>query len=187
MRRLTSPGWLLRHAIVVVLVVAFLGLGWWQLGRAAQGNALSFGYTIEWPFFAAFVIFMWIREMRIALRGGMPPTGRPSPPRLSLHSPAEHAATTTPENPATTPDTRAADDVGTSARSGVTAFDVSAALARRADEQRAGLGVDDTTDYNRYLAWLAAHPDARPCDYPQPGQGPAGAVTEMENTESTHG
>ena len=69
MRRLASPGWLLKHAIVLALVAAFLILGWWQFGRAKQGNALSLGYTFEWPFFAAFVIFMWVREIRITLYG----------------------------------------------------------------------------------------------------------------------
>ncbi len=49
---------------MVLLVVAFLVLGWWQIGRARGGNALSFGYAIEWPAFAIFVIFVWYREIR---------------------------------------------------------------------------------------------------------------------------
>ena len=64
MRRFTTPKWLLCHLAVVVLVVAFLRLGWWQLHRAEGGNGLSIGYTLEWPLFAAFVIVVWIREMR---------------------------------------------------------------------------------------------------------------------------
>jgi cytochrome oxidase assembly protein ShyY1 len=59
-----TPKWLLCHLLVVVLVVAFLRLGWWQLSRAEGGNGLSIGYTLEWPAFAAFVIVVWIREMR---------------------------------------------------------------------------------------------------------------------------
>jgi hypothetical protein len=162
---------LLRHAIVVVLVVAFLGLGWWQLGRAEQGNALSFGYTIEWPFFATFVIFVWVREMRIALRGGVPPTPRRATRGGTDLAPADNAAAAG----------------RTTGSSGVTPFDVDAALARRVDEQRAGVGVDDSSEYNQYLAWLAAHPDARPRDYPRPGQGPAGVAIGTEKTETAHG
>ena len=70
MRTLLTPRWLLIHAAVVVLVAAFGLLCWWQVTRAAAGNLLSFGYAIEWPAFAGFLIFVWIREMRKALRSG---------------------------------------------------------------------------------------------------------------------
>jgi hypothetical protein len=165
MRRLASPGWLLRHAIVVVLVAVFLGLGWWQLGRAEDGNPLSLGYTIEWPFFAAFVIFMWIREMRLALR-------------------ADHGRST--ESVAhPTVDTATADTVATApvdSAAGVTTFDVGAALARRAGDQRAGVGIDADSDYNHYLAWLAANPGARPRDYPT---GREKTRTEISGTQKS--
>ncbi len=68
MRRFLTPRWLLRHLATLGLVAAFLGLGWWQIGRAAGGNSLSFGYAIEWPVFALFVIFVWYREIRAELR-----------------------------------------------------------------------------------------------------------------------
>jgi len=72
-RTLLTPRWLLVHAAVVVLVVAFGLLCWWQVTRAAAGNLLSFGYAIEWPAFAGFLIFVWIREMRKAVRSGTDP------------------------------------------------------------------------------------------------------------------
>jgi hypothetical protein len=74
MRRLTSPGWLACHALAAVLVTAFAWLGWWQIGRAAGGNTLSWAYAFEWPLFAGFVAFIWVREVRRA-RGltGAPP------------------------------------------------------------------------------------------------------------------
>jgi len=56
----------------MVLVLGFLGLGWWQYGRASGGNALSWGYTFEWPVFAAFVVFLWIREIQHARRRDTP-------------------------------------------------------------------------------------------------------------------
>jgi hypothetical protein len=49
---------------MLLLVAAFLVLGWWQIGRARGGNALSLGYAVEWPAFAIFVIFVWYREIR---------------------------------------------------------------------------------------------------------------------------
>ncbi len=64
MRRLLTLRWLLVHAAVVILVVGFLLLCWWQVSRARNGNLLSFGYAIEWPAFAAFVIWVWVKEMR---------------------------------------------------------------------------------------------------------------------------
>jgi hypothetical protein len=54
---------------MLLLVAAFLVLGWWQIDRARGGNALSFGYAVEWPAFAIFVIFVWYREIRNERRG----------------------------------------------------------------------------------------------------------------------
>jgi hypothetical protein len=67
-RRLFTARWVAVHFGVLLLVAAFLGLAWWQITRAAQGNALSFGYAIEWPVFAAFVVAVWIVEMRKVVR-----------------------------------------------------------------------------------------------------------------------
>ena len=76
MWRFLTPGWVARHVLAVALIVGFLALGWWQLGRASAGNALSWAYTVEWPVFAAFVAFMWVREVRLELRADDP---APSP------------------------------------------------------------------------------------------------------------
>jgi hypothetical protein len=69
MRQLTAPGWIARHLLAVVLVLGFLALGWWQLRRASGGNMLSWAYAVEWPVFAGFVAFIWLREVRLALHG----------------------------------------------------------------------------------------------------------------------
>jgi hypothetical protein len=69
MRRLGTRAWIARHLLTVILVSAFLALGWWQISRAADGNTLSWAYAVEWPIFAGFVIFIWLREARQALRG----------------------------------------------------------------------------------------------------------------------
>ncbi len=47
------------HVALVVSVPGFFVLGWWQLHRALSGNELSWVYTFEWPFFAAYAVWMW--------------------------------------------------------------------------------------------------------------------------------
>lgn len=47
------------HALVLVLVPAFLLAGWWQYHVALGGNDLSWVYTVEWPFFAAYALYIW--------------------------------------------------------------------------------------------------------------------------------
>jgi hypothetical protein len=93
-RRFLTPGWLLRHVVLVVLVAGFLWLGWWQLGRARGGNPLSFGYAVEWPVFALFVIFLWYREVRAELHGRYdePPPPPDVPEDLRISVPVRRAA-----------------------------------------------------------------------------------------------
>jgi DNA-binding transcriptional regulator of glucitol operon len=67
-----TPVWLVRHVLAVALVVAFLALGWWQIGRAAGGNLLSWAYAVEWPVFAGFVVFVWVKEVRRELAASRP-------------------------------------------------------------------------------------------------------------------
>jgi hypothetical protein len=81
------PKWLALHALALVLVVTFLGLGWWQLRRAGEGNVLSVGYAVEWPLFAGFTVFVWVRLIRDRLRppgSGGGATGGPAQPGPAL-------------------------------------------------------------------------------------------------------
>jgi hypothetical protein len=167
------------HAVALILVIAFLWLGWWQLGRAEQGNALSFGYACEWPAFAAFVVFVWVRELRLALRdqpgtgavaGGIEPAPAASPNGATSPDPG------TSPNGATSPESGTSPNRATPAgpASPLMPGGVAAAVARRASQRRidrAGPGHDDSNDaplaaYNRYLAWLNANPQASRSDYP---------------------
>ena len=52
-RFLLQPRWLGWHLFMVVSFWGMLWLGDWQFHRALAGNALSWAYTFEWPFFAA--------------------------------------------------------------------------------------------------------------------------------------
>src|ERR1700733_12744446 len=62
------PRGLAWHAIAVVAFFGMLWLGDWQLRRAEAGNELSWAYTFEWPLFAAFGVYFWIRSIREELR-----------------------------------------------------------------------------------------------------------------------
>jgi len=137
MKGLWTPAWIARHVLAVVLVAAFLALGWWQFSRASGGNTLSWGYTFEWPVFAGFVVFLWFREVQHELRGANPgPTHPHEPPTPTPDETADQGAVT----------------LGRPIR-------VPVAAARVEDDPA-------LTAYNDYLSWLAAHPGARPNDYP---------------------
>jgi len=57
--RWLSPRALLLHLMLVVWVGVCVGAGVWQIGRAANGNGLSYAYAIEWPAFAIVGVFGW--------------------------------------------------------------------------------------------------------------------------------
>jgi hypothetical protein len=61
---LVSARWLAWHGFVAATVVGMLWLGDWQFRRAEAGNALSWAYTFEWPFFAAMAIVFWAKTIR---------------------------------------------------------------------------------------------------------------------------
>ncbi|MFI9641011.1 hypothetical protein ACIG87_13240 [Micromonospora sp. NPDC051925] len=142
MKRLWTPAWIARHVALVVLVTGFLGLGWWQISRAADGNTLSWGYAVEWPIFAGFVVFVWWREVRHTLRDPGAAPGRTTVPDGVAPAGAATAPSTTP-----------------AVRRPVRVARVPAAPADGADDA-------DLAAYNRYLTWLNANPGARPGDYP---------------------
>src|SRR5215472_17474367 len=63
-RFLVRPRWLGWHLAMVVSVAGMLALGYWQLRRAEEGNALSWAYTFEWPVFAVFAVVFWAKTIR---------------------------------------------------------------------------------------------------------------------------
>ncbi len=38
---------------------------WWQVGRAVQGNSLSFLYSIEWPVFGVLGVLGWYAMLNV--------------------------------------------------------------------------------------------------------------------------
>jgi hypothetical protein len=70
----------MRHLLAAVLIGTCLALGWWQINRAAAGNLLSWAYAVQWPVFAAFVGFIWWREVQLERRRGSVGTPEPASP-----------------------------------------------------------------------------------------------------------
>jgi DNA-binding transcriptional regulator of glucitol operon len=68
-RFLLTPRWLAWLGFVIAAVVGMLWLGLWQFRRAESGNALSWGYTFEWPLFAAFAVVFYGRTVLDEVRG----------------------------------------------------------------------------------------------------------------------
>ena len=68
-RFLLNPRWLIWLGFVIGAVVGMLSLGNWQFHRAESGNALSWGYTFEWPLFAAFAVVFYVRTVIDEARG----------------------------------------------------------------------------------------------------------------------
>jgi hypothetical protein len=154
MKGLWTPAWIARHVTALVLVCGFLALGWWQYGRATGGNTLSWAYVLEWPVFAGFVVFLWIREVQLERSGAAARDARSDSAGTTDHTEPPAAGIAAPERPAR--------------RRGEP---VTVGRPIRVPVRPATPAPDDPAlaAYNDYLAWLAAHPDARPGDYP--GQG----------------
>jgi DNA-binding transcriptional regulator of glucitol operon len=68
-RFLLTPRWLAWLGFVIAAVAGMLWLGLWQFRRAESGNALSWGYTFEWPLFAAFGLVFYVRTVLDEVRG----------------------------------------------------------------------------------------------------------------------
>ncbi|WP_229073040.1 hypothetical protein [Actinoplanes sp. DH11] len=143
MKGLWSPAWVARHLLALVLTVGCLGLGWWQFSRAADGNSISYGYMFQWPVFGGFVVFIWLREIQLFRRKA---TGEP---------PAEPARA----------------DRAPRAPGAPVTFGRPVRVTSRPAHGEATGNDPELEAYNDYLAWLAAHPGARPADYP--GRVPA--------------
>lgn len=54
-----SPRALLIHAACLLWFGGCIAAGWWQIGRAVDGNSLSYVYVVEWPVFAVAGVVGW--------------------------------------------------------------------------------------------------------------------------------
>ncbi len=122
-----SPRALRLHAVILVVVPAFLALCVWQITRALGGNSLSWAYVFEWPLFAGYAVYMWWRFVHEAAN----------------ETPGDAAAEAGPTTEAATP--AAAVDPG-----GDDGTEAHRAPAPEEDGQDTELAA-----YNEYLAQLA--------------------------------
>ncbi len=77
--RIFGPKRLLCHLVVAAVFLVCLRLGWWQWQRSAAlgGAAQNLAYAMLWPVFGAYAIFVWVRLLRMEIRGEQPrPGGR---------------------------------------------------------------------------------------------------------------
>jgi hypothetical protein len=54
-----SPRAIGLHIALILWVLICALAAWWQVGRAIQGNSLSFLYSIEWPVIGVLGILAW--------------------------------------------------------------------------------------------------------------------------------
>ena len=59
LRRWFSPRSMMWHALLIIIVGGCCYAAWWQFHRAADGNTLSYLYSIEWPAFAIVAVIGW--------------------------------------------------------------------------------------------------------------------------------
>lgn len=104
---------------------------------------------LEWPVFAAFVVFFWIQELRRELRS--------SRSKEAVVTPA--VAQPDPVTP------RPPEASGQRSPSPAPGIRRPVRVARRVTVP-AEADDGELAAYNRYLEWLNANPDARPGDYP---------------------
>lgn len=66
------PKWWLLHLFVLAAVLVMLRLGLWQWHRAESpsGGIQNYAYAVQWPLFAAFAVFLWVRTLIEEARRG---------------------------------------------------------------------------------------------------------------------
>jgi DNA-binding transcriptional regulator of glucitol operon len=61
-RAFFTPRWLGLHALLVVSVLVFARVGWWQWDKAdGMGDWHNYGYGIQWWLFGVFAVFLWVK------------------------------------------------------------------------------------------------------------------------------
>jgi DNA-binding transcriptional regulator of glucitol operon len=64
-------------ALVILAALACLALAWWQWQRyeSASGTGQNLGYALQWPLFAAFVVYAYRKFVRYEVEP--PPVHKP--------------------------------------------------------------------------------------------------------------
>lgn len=53
------------HLVLISWIAMCAIAAWWQVGRAVQGNSLSFLYSIEWPVIAVLGVLGWFALLNL--------------------------------------------------------------------------------------------------------------------------
>jgi DNA-binding transcriptional regulator of glucitol operon len=57
-----TPRWIGLHVLLLVSVVVFARVGWWQWDKAGQqGDWQNYGYGVQWWLFGAFAVFLYVK------------------------------------------------------------------------------------------------------------------------------
>lgn len=162
---LLRPRWLAWHSFVIISAVGMMLLCDWQLHRAESGNELSWAYTFEWPLFAAFTVYFWIKSLRDELREHDAAVGadpRPGATAAAAVGPAAAVGSAAAVGPAAVSGAVAAAAVGSAAAGFVAAVPSSGEAPAAAAEPAAGLAEQAGTTGGGRLAdsWDATSWDA---------------------------
>lgn len=87
-------------ALVIVVALGCLALAWWQWERfeSASGTGQNLGYAMQWPLFAAFAVFAYVRFVRLEREAE-----EPAPRAAESEAPREIPAGILPERPTAAP------------------------------------------------------------------------------------
>ncbi len=82
MRAFVTPRWLGLHALLVVSVLAFARIGWWQWDKAAEGlgSWQNYGYAVQWWLFGGFAVFLYLKMVLDELDPGRRAPAEPADP-----------------------------------------------------------------------------------------------------------
>ena len=168
-----KPRSLLLHLVYALVAAGCLVAAWWQITRAAQGNTLSYLYSVEWPAFVVVGGIGWWqlvhdtdddiarrREFHTRMRAASAEVVARTLPRS-----ARALTVSSEEIPGRETALESAQAAALPFRTGgptgtaVERLEASPALLPDDDEARAA--VDELTEYNRYLALLAVKGKAK--------------------------
>jgi len=79
--RIFGPKRLLCHFGVLVVFLVCLRLGWWQWERSEirGGAPQNLAYALLWPVFGGYAVYVWVRLLRMEIRGQQPTPGTGAP------------------------------------------------------------------------------------------------------------
>lgn len=92
-------------ALVCVVALGCLALAWWQWERfeSSSGTGQNLGYALQWPLFAGFAVFAYVRFVRLEREAEAPaqPGKAEAPREIPVGILPERPAAAKPDDPET--------------------------------------------------------------------------------------